>query len=168
MCVLFWFSLTTIVENVQDNITRNGLFMSDNCVEYAVSGVCYSSLQEVLQAQGHSTNNITVATMGNTVTVLEGNLQAMVSSPLLSESCKTYGLPLYCRFLLPPCDGGTTVTLTREECVTLKTKHCADEVQLLNRVRNTALYQKFSYLDPNCSTLPQEVHSTNVKVSYDW
>ena len=144
--------------------------MNETCVAYEESGVCYSSLQEVLKAEGHATRNITINMQGKSPAVLEEYIQAIVSSPLLSESCKTHGFSSYCRFLLPPCADGTTFTLTREECVTLKTKHCADEVRLLNSFRNTALYHKFSYLDPNCSALPEEVKNSPsaLKVSCDW
>ena len=144
--------------------------MNKTCVAYKESGVCYSSLKEVLKTRGHSTKNITVALAGNSIAVLENNIQIILSNPLLSESCKTHGFPLYCHFLLPPCADGTTVTLTREECVTLKTKHCADEIRLLNNFRNTALYRKFSYLDPDCSALPQEVENSPSapKVSNEW
>lgn len=140
-----------------DNITRGTPSVNRTCVAYEESAACYSSLQEVLKAQGHSALNMTVNMQGNSLAVLEKSIQAIVSSPLLSESCKSHGFPLYCHYLLPPCVGGTTVTLTKEECVALKTIHCADEVKLLNRVRHTGLYQKFSYLDPNCSALSEEV-----------
>ena len=167
---IFDSHFTAIVQNLQDNITRGTPSVNRTCVAYEESAACYSSLQEVLKAQGHSALNMTVNMQGNSLAVLEKSIQAIVSSPLLSESCKSHGFPLYCHYLLPPCVGGTTVTLTREECVALKTIHCADEVKLLNRVRHTALYQKFSYLDPNCSALSEEVKkpADALHVSNDW
>ena len=128
---------------------------------YDRKGVCYTNLQSVLRERGVISSNLTVTTNGRDVSQLENVLNTGLSSPLLSTSCKQKGFPLYCQFLFPPCSHGESLLLTRDKCNMLRNVYCEKEVNFVQRFRNTALYKRFSFLDPNCSTFSQQIHNSS-------
>jgi hypothetical protein len=129
--------------------------ISRRCMKYDSTKECHTSLQGILTKRGLSTHNLTVEMTGKDLSQIENVLQLLLSFPLLTESCREKGLPLYCQFLFPPCTHNDTLHLTRSKCIELKSKHCKTEIDFLNGFRNTPLYKRFSFLDPNCTVLPQ-------------
>jgi hypothetical protein len=151
---------TSIARKAQDTYAGNQSNTSV-CVPYDRKGVCYTNLQSFLTERGDISSNLTVTTNGRDVSQLENVLNTGLSSPLLSTSCKQKGFPLYCQFLFPPCSHGESLLLTRDKCNMLRNVYCEKEVNFVQRFRNTALYNRFSFLDPNCSTFSQEIHNSS-------
>ncbi len=83
------------------------------------------------------------------------------SQNLLTQGCRSTGLPLYCKFLFPPCFNGRVdpaLQLTHSQCTSLMDDVCQVEVTLyLGSLRD-----RMSNLIPNCGTLQED--NTEVRI----
>ena len=84
----------------------------------------------------------------------------------LTEDCRLTGLPLYCKFLYPPCFNGTVdpvLQLTHSQCTSLM-KVCQVEVRLV--MQNLGYRgDRVSNLIPNCGTLQED--NTEVRIVFN-
>ena len=80
------------------------------------------------------------------------------SQSLLTQRCRSTGLPLYCKFLFPPCFNGRVdpaLQLTHSQCISLVEDVCQTEVTLLMPYL-AYLRDRVSNLIPNCGTLQED------------
>lgn len=72
------------------------------------------------------------------------------NNPLISEDCRTVGLPLFCQYFYPICNpaDGTVISITEEQCTNVTEGVCKSAVQL---ARNLPMFNV-----PECGVFESE------------
>ena len=109
----------------------------EDCFEYSGES-CLAALQSVA-------SNFGINASGDSIMV-QRNAQAGSIDPdiifnifnshsLISEDCRTLGLPLFCQYFYPICNpDGSPIGITEEQCVSVTEGVCEEAVQLARSV----------------------------------
>ena len=140
-------------------LPQSNVSMSPGCTALPSTSTCYTHIKDLLESQVTSNNlSLMVSPRGdmNELQDLENLLSN--SQNLLTQRCRSTGLPLYCKFLFPPCFNGRvdpTLQLTHSQCTSLVDDVCQAEVTLIMPYLGY-LRDRVSNLIPNCGTLQED------------
>ena len=143
------------------DLTQTNTSMSLGCTALPQTSPCYPHIKALLEGKVTSNKMSLIVSPRGDMAQLQANLELLLSLDLLSQDCRSAGLPLYCNFLFPPCSNGSvdpTLQLTRSQCTTLVEDVCQEEFSLSLSYASFFDYisERIAVLVPNCDALQKD------------